>query len=255
MLNRIRTLGPLLAAVFTVAACGQPTIPTQTQPSGVSVSQPGSSGGGQSTGNGAATEVTTETVTGPVTRLEISTDYGRISVTGTDDDAVTVTRSIYRDPVAPTETVRHEGDLLHIESECPDAVPSRPCRIDYEVSVPRGTEVEIGSASGDVGTDGLTAPQTVGSVSGDVRVTGAGGDTVTASSTSGDLELELAVAPRRLAAESVSGSVTVTVPAGSYRVDADTVSGDIDVDVPTDPSAASDLRLNSTSGDIEVRAG
>lgn len=253
MPNRTRTFGPLLAALFALAACGPATLPTQT-PSDVPISQSGSTGESRSTGNGTPTEVTTETVEG-VARLQVSADYGSISLTGTDDDAVTVTRSIYREPVEPTETVRHNGDLLHIESECPDAEPTEPCRIDYEISVPRGTEVEIGSASGDVGTDGLTGPQAVQSVSGDVRVTGAGGDPVTAGSTSGDIQIDVTDAPRRLAARSVSGSVSVIVPAGSYRVDADTVSGDIDIDVPTDPSAEAGLELQSTSGDIQVRTG
>jgi hypothetical protein len=249
--NRIRTIGPLLAAVLVVAACGQPALSTQTRDSGGSpVPAPGSS-----SGSGGPSEVTTETVDGPVARLEIASDSGSISVTGVDGDAVTVTRSIYRDPVAPTETVRHDGDLLHIESECPDPAPNQPCRIDYDVQAPRGTVVTLAGASGDLDTSGLTAEQSARSVSGDVELVGIGADTVAARSTSGDVRLGLDVVPRRVEAESVSGGVTVTVPDGTYRVDADTVSGDVDVDVPTDPSAGADLRLQSTSGDIEVRRG
>ena len=268
MPNRIRTLGPLLAVAFVVAACGQQTV-LPGQPTGVSISEPGSPGvpgsaeqgsdgqvsGGQVTGNGAPTEVTTETITGPVARLEVASDAGTIRVVGADGAEVTVTRSIYRDPVAPTETVRHDGDLLHIESQCPVPVQTTPCRIDYEVQVPRGTTVTIAGAAGDLSTSGLTGPQAAKSVSGDVDLAGAGGDTLIASSTSGDIQLGLDVVPRRVEAESVSGGVTVTVPDGSYRVDADTVSGDVDIDVPTDPSADASLQLESTSGDIEVRTG
>lgn len=263
MPNRIRTIGPLLAAAFVVAACGQPALPTGTaQPSGVSIAEPGSSGddgstGAPVTGNGAPTEVTTETVTGPVSRLELASDAGRISVAGGDGGEVTVTRSIYREPVAPVETVRREGDLLRIESQCPQPVQTttNPCRIDYEVRVPRGTAVTIAGASGDLSTSGLTGRQAAKSVSGDVELAGAGGDTVIASSTSGDIRVGLDVVPQRVEAESVSGGLTVTVPAGSYQVEADTVSGGIDVGVPTDPSAGAILELKSTSGDIQVRTG
>ncbi|HZG89082.1 MAG TPA: DUF4097 family beta strand repeat-containing protein, partial [Pseudonocardia sp.] len=208
-------------------------------------------------GGPAPSEVTTEQVVGPVGRLEVASDAGGITVTGTDDGAVTVTRSIYRDPVAPVEVVRHEGDLLHIESQCPpDSQQAGPCRIDYDITVPRGTVVTIAGASGDLATSGLTGPLTARSASGSIRVGEHQSATTTAESASGDVTVHLGTRPVTLEATSTSGNVQVTLPdAGPYRVAADTVTGRTDVGVRSDPGARSTIRVRTTSGDVSVGTG
>jgi DUF4097 and DUF4098 domain-containing protein YvlB len=200
--------------------------------------------------------VTTEQVTGPVAVLEVGSDSGRVTVLGSDSPTVTVTRSIFREPDAPVETVRHEGDVLHIESECEVDSPRGPCRIDYDLTVPRGTAVVISGASGDLSTAGLTGPLTARSASGSILVAEHQGATTVAQTASGDVEVRLGSRPESVEATSASGNVQVALPdAGPYRVQAATASGDTDIDVRTDPGARSTITARTTSGDVTVGTG
>jgi hypothetical protein len=279
--SRIAVALAALAAAVVLGGCAQ-TAGGQAGPAGVTLPQSGSDGsdgvavdgesvtvegedgadGGTSVGQGSSSsgadgsgspaEVTTEEISG-VGRLEVSTATGRISVTGTDAATVSVTRSIYRGVDEPSETVSHTGDLLHIDSQC---TSSGPCRIDYEVAVPRGVAVTVESASGDLTTIGLAGAQTVSSVSGNVSLQDVQGQQAVAESTSGDVEVRLLSPPVRLEANSVSGDVTVLVPGGGpYRVVGGTVTGEAEIGVPTDPAAAATISVTTTSGDISVGAG
>jgi putative adhesin len=211
---------------------------------------------GTGPGGPVPTETTTEEITGPVARLEVSTDMGLVTVRGTDDAAVTVTRRIHREPDAPEETVRHEGDLLRIESDCPVDAPRGPCRIDYEITVPRATAVALGGASGDLAASGLTGPLSARTASGQVLLADHRAATTAAESVSGDVEVRLTNRPEAVEATSVSGNVRVVLPdAGPYRVRTATVTGDEDVDVRTDPGAPATIRASTTSGDITVGTG
>jgi hypothetical protein len=273
-----RVLLPLVvaAAALAMSACAQQAAPAQVQPAGVSVPQApvaaapadavgadGADGavgtdvpapGAPRPGEAAPTEVTTEQITGPVARLEVMTAAGRVTLRGSDAAGVSVTRSIFRVPVAPVETVRHDGDLLHIESRCPqDNTPTAPCRIDYDITVPRATLATLVAASGDVTTTGLTGPVAVKSVSGSVELDQHRSPSTVAESTSGDVEVHLLDRPETLSATSVSGDVRVRVPdAGPYKVNASTVSGDTELGVRSDPGARSQLNLRTTSGDLTV---
>jgi hypothetical protein len=267
-----RVLLPLAgaAAALALSACGQPVAPAPVQPAGVAAPQiaPADAGptdepdalpapGAPRPGEPAPTEVTTEQVSGPVARLEVETAAGRITVRGSDAAGVSVVRSIYRVPVAPQETVEHDGDLLHIESQCPqDNTPTAPCRIDYDITVPRATLATLVAASGDVTTSGLTGPLAAKSVSGSVELDQHRSSSTLAESTSGDVEVHLLDRPETLSATSVSGDVRVRVPdAGPYKINATTVSGDSELAVRNDPSARAQLNLRTTSGDIALATG
>jgi Putative adhesin len=257
------------SAALTMTACAQQPVPVQVQPAGAATTQVPADApttgvtiapptpSATRPGEPAPTEVKTEQVTGPVARLEVSTAAGGIIVHGSDDPGVTVVRRIYSVPVAPVETVRHDGDLLHIESQCPqDNTPTAPCRIDYEITLPRETQVTLVAASGDLNTSGLVGPLAARTASGSVELDQHRSADTIAESTSGDVQVHLLDRPQSLAATSVSGDVQVRVPdAGPYRVDADTVSGDAEVGVRSDPAARSVLRLRTTSGDVSVSTG
>lgn len=199
------------------------------------------------------TSVATQTVAGPVTSLVLSSDSGRITVTGTDANQVVITRRTFATPARPTEQVTHTGgDLKIVSPHCAaDAWPAAPCRIDYEVKVPRGLPVQISGASGDLTLVGLSATQAATSVSGNVTITNAGGP-VNAVSNSGDVQVTAAAVLPALAATSTSGSVTAKVPNGAYRVEASTGSGDSSVTVANTPTAHALIHLVTVSGDVEL---
>jgi hypothetical protein len=201
-----------------------------------------------------APAVTTESIPG-ITALVIDSGSGRIQVTGTDAQQVVVTRRTFANSARPTEQVTTAGGTLKITSPyCAADDWAAPCRIDYEIQVPRSLPVKVAGASGDLTLTRLSGTQSAGSASGNVTVTDARGP-VTASSTSGDVEITAAAVLSSLTATSTSGTISTRVPAGSYRVEATTVSGESDVDIPSTAVASALIRLSTVSGDLTLARG
>jgi Putative adhesin len=196
--------------------------------------------------------VTTESVPG-ITALVIDSGSGRIQVTGSDATQVVVTRRTFATRARPTEQVTTTGGTLKISSPhcAADDWPAAPCRIDYEIQVPRGLPVQVAGASGDLTLAGLTGTQSAVSASGNVTVTDARGP-VTAGSTSGDVEISAAAVLSSLTATSTSGNVSARVPAGSYRIEATTASGEADVALPSTAGAPALIRLTTVGGDVTL---
>jgi Putative adhesin len=263
----VRPASDSAAAPTTAASTAAPTTVTATAVAAAAVvdtdaDKADSTGSPQAAAAGPAprvvgepppTSVTTETVAGPVTSFVLSSDSGRITVTGTDAKQVVITRRTFATPARPAEQVTHTGgDLKIVSPHCAaDNWPAAPCRIDYEVKVPRGLPVRISGASGDLTTVGLSAAQGATSASGNVTITNAGG-TVDAVSDSGDVAVTAVAVLPALTATSTSGSVTAAVPGGAYRVQATTGSGDSSITVPNTPTAAALIHLATVSGDVEL---
>ena len=117
--------------------------------------------------------------------------------------------------------------------------------VSYQVSVPKGTEVEIQSVSGSVVITGIDGTANAQSVSGDVRVEGVS-DLVQAKSVSGNVEVLRARSGRHAQIESVSGEVLVRdIEASELTVSS--VSGDVVLDGVKSKRAS----LESVSGNLE----
>ena len=116
---------------------------------------------------------------------------------------------------------------------------------DIEVSVPKGSSVEVSAVSADVSSRGVLGTQRLKSVSGEVTADIAG-DESEVRSVSGDVTVRGAGKPLSLRVSSVSGSLDITNISG--KLDVVTVSGDARVQV----GEASDLRGRTTSGSLEV---
>ncbi len=117
--------------------------------------------------------------------------------------------------------------------------------VSFRVKVPKATEVEIHTVSGDVVLTGVDGAASAQSVNGDVRVTDVS-ELVHAKTVSGNVEVSRARSGRRAEIESVSGEVLVqTIDAAELTVSS--VSGDVRL------QGASSLRasLESVSGDLE----
>ncbi len=112
--------------------------------------------------------------------------------------------------------------------------------VRLEIQVPRGWDVRVATASGDIASHGLSGPQTLRTASGDVEATDAAG-AIDARSISGELVLRAVGGVR---ARSTSGNVTVE---GVAALDAASTSGDISV-----AGARQPLALETVSGDIVV---
>ena len=117
--------------------------------------------------------------------------------------------------------------------------------VSYRVKVPKGTEVEIQSVSGNVVLVGVEGTASAQSVSGDVRVTDVS-ELVQAKSVSGNVEVHRARSGRHADVESVSGEVLVEgIEASELTVSS--VSGDVRLRDVSSRRAS----LESVSGDLE----
>jgi len=147
------------------------------------------------------------------------------------------------------------------------AVPHRgEGDVDFTVSVPVGTPLEVHAISADVDVSQVCGPARLGSISGGVTLVCAAGDVevesvsgdVSAtdirdghteiSSTSGDVEVRQAQGG--LSARSVSGDVSLERVDGD-DVGVETVSGEINFSGPIHDSGR--YRFRSHSGDVTVR--
>ncbi|TQN27831.1 putative adhesin [Haloactinospora alba] len=155
---------------------------------------------------------------------------GRVRVSGTDGDTVTVDRTLSSSPLAqPDETVRADGDTVRADARCEGTLfVFGKCAVDYDIGVPAGTAVEVTTSSGAVEVEG---------VEGDVRASASSG-TVTVRDVTGDAELTAS-----------SGNVRATGVSGN--LDLETSSGGINA--RPSGGGAETVRARSSSGSIDLR--
>ncbi|WP_328466464.1 DUF4097 domain-containing protein [Actinoplanes sp. NBC_00393] len=154
------------------------------------------------------------------------------------------------------------------EIKAPAGVTVRGDLHSGDVMLERVGPVDLKLTSGDVGVRDATGKVAIRATSGDLAVDGApevnlectSGDLtalnvsgpITARSSSGDTHLGLAV-PASVTATVTSGNLDLMVPEGSYRVRTDTGSGDETLHgVIDDPKAKHTLDLRTRSGDLTV---
>lgn len=116
--------------------------------------------------------------------------------------------------------------------------------IDYSITVPKGTQVEASSTSGDISVSGLGGPLRASTTSGGIHANDLNG-TVSLHDTSGDIRASIDQSPS-VDVGDTSGSITLNNVHGMLQ--AGSVSGDISVSgAPMDG-----WRLHSVSGDVTL---
>ncbi|OLT27574.1 hypothetical protein BJF83_18425 [Nocardiopsis sp. CNR-923] len=210
---------------------------------------------------------------------------GDVTVVAGSGDEVVLERTLRSGPFQePEEYVTEDGGTL-VEAECEGEgvwFLGGDCAVDYDVTVPEGTEVTVSTVSGRIRVENVDGLLDLSSTSGNVVVNGNVGD-VAASSTSGGLELsgvegsvEAETASGRvlasgagesLSAQSVSGTVEVSnfaarvvnaastsgpvvVGGGFTSAEVSTTSGSVEV---ATEDAFDWLSVDSTSGTVRVR--
>jgi DUF4097 and DUF4098 domain-containing protein YvlB len=118
-------------------------------------------------------------------------------------------------------------------------------RADVTISVPRDITLKFGVVSATALVSGLTAEASVSTVSGDVVVDGLYGD-LSLNAVSGELAVRNHYG--KITAHTISGDITTS--GEIMRLDADTVSGDVFADVTGTPDV---IAVNTISGDVTVR--
>jgi DUF4097 and DUF4098 domain-containing protein YvlB len=188
-----------------------------------------------------------------------------------DDVQVDAKRSFNLKKPKLVEQVR-DGKLV-LDGDCGfwgDVGAASDCSTSFEVHVPETTPVtvkgssggldasnlraplELASHSGDVTAQDVEGPLRLSTDAGDIRVDGFRGNTVTALTSSGDVEVNARAIPGHVTATSSAGDVTVVVPQAVYDVDAASSAGDEQVDVDQSRSAARRIEARTAAGDVRV---
>ncbi|WP_049793172.1 DUF4097 family beta strand repeat-containing protein [Conexibacter woesei] len=222
---------------------------------------------------GVRQKETTTTSYGAVEQLRIDGGSGDVTVIGEERDDVRVVAHASWGLAKPDREQQLTGSALKVDGGCGfwGNIGVNTCTTDYEIHVPRDTQVtadadagdvravglrgrvSLNASSGDVRAEDVTGELSVNVSSGDVTVVGYGGRDVSVNTSSGDLEVRTRVAPDRVKAITASGDVTVAVPGGdTYNVLTDTESGDRDVQVDQSVDAKRTIEARTSSGDVRV---
>jgi hypothetical protein len=189
---------------------------------------------------------------------------GQTLAIGNIDGSVTVTRASGSNAVVlvTKRVIRGDGDLVKaiLEEEgsgrikvCTvylrDASQNRDtCRGDnegnwrrreplevemtYEVQLPAGVQLDVGTVDGDVVVSGLAARTSISTVDGNIRVEGRAPERV--STVDGDIEVVASgELPTELRYSTVDGGVLLTLPGDAgFEVNATSVDGGLESDFP-----------------------
>ncbi|MFG3056469.1 DUF4097 family beta strand repeat-containing protein [Kitasatospora sp. NPDC048239] len=183
----------------------------------------------------------------PVRVLVVEGHTGGITVRG-GGDAVRVTEHQNYRGAAPRSSHVVQDGTLTLTYDCED------CGVGYEVDVPAGTRVRVGSETGGVRLSGLAGEVEAKVGTGGVEANGLTSRVVRLTTGTGGIEASFAAGPDTVEARAETGGVTVRVPAGqAYAVDASAGTGGVSVEVPREPGAARSITARTGTGGVTVR--
>jgi ribosomal protein L6P/L9E len=203
--------------------------------------------------------------------LRIDSSSAQVEVRAGDGTDIKVERQFERNVFGSDPQEKYDNGKLELrDSGC--GFLSIGCKTTYVVTVPKDLQVTLRSSSGDVKVSGLTGEVDLKSSSGSIEVHDLGGSlrmksssgdleaqdllatTVSTESSSGDVDLDFAVAPQSVDAKASSGDVSIQIPPGeeSYKLETDTASGDESDNVKKDPTATRTIKAHTLSGDVTV---
>jgi hypothetical protein len=169
------------------------------------------------------------TVSARVTALVINGGSGSVDVTGSSRSTVSVSQQASYSGKPPAAAHVLRGTTLTLSYRCPAQIV---CGMAYEVQVPRGVAVTVGSGAGAVTLTSLAGPVTARADAG--LITGVDLRSAVASlkSNAGGVVAAFSAAPSSLTATTTVGPITLTVPGSvAYRVSTHTVVGTSSVNV------------------------
>ena len=148
--------------------------------------------------------------------------------------------------IAANPPIQQSGNEVHI-GKTDNNDWFRNISIDYEITTPRGSNVNAGSGSGDLRINGVSGGLKASTGSGSIEANGIGG-AVALDTGSGDIKAQLN-SPSSTKAQTGSGSIRIDGVVGGLK--AGTGSGDIEIQgQPT-----SDWKLETGSGSVTLGVG
>jgi hypothetical protein len=209
-----------------------------------------------------------------VRTVEVHNDRGSVTVVGTAgaDDGARITSEVTRGLLAPTNDWRIDGERLIITSGCP-AIVNEHCSVRHDIEVPADMAVVLDVEMGSVRVSDVDGGTQVRSEHGDVELVRIGGalrgdtshgtlrgvqitaDTASITSDHGDVELEFARSPMRIAVDSDFGDVDIALPDDpdiAYAVTMSTEFGRATNALRTDPGASATIDVRSEFGRVTL---
>jgi len=211
----------------------------------------------------------------PVTQVRVQADTGQVRISaGARGQGSTVTSRA----VSAFRTAEHhesvQDGVLQVSTGCRGslALMGDSCSVDFDIVVPPGTAVNVTTSTGDVNVSGTGEAVNVRSDTGDVHVDKSGGlvrlasntgdlsaeeltgERVSATTDTGDIELEFDAAPNQVEATSETGDLHVVVPRDGtlYQVQADSSLEEPQLDLPRSSASSRVISLRTDSGTIEA---
>jgi DUF4097 and DUF4098 domain-containing protein YvlB len=196
---------------------------------------------------GAAQDITKRVAVAPDVTVDVSNVQGSVVVTAWERNEVELVAHLESDK----DELEFEGTerQVRIEVDRPGQKYGHDDEeADLTLRVPAGARMVVGTVSADIQVAGVHGEQRLKTVSGEIE-TQAFDAPVSVGSVSGDITLAGSGGKAVARTENVSGATTVSGVRGSYE--GQVVSGTIEAEV----AAAEKLRVESVSGDLDVRAG
>lgn len=192
----------------------------------------------------------------PLTGVSIATTTGDIRVAvGAPGSQVVVRRVLGWSfgSAGSAETVT--GGRLDIAARCSGGFVLDDCSVDYDVTIPPDLALTLSSHTGDIDVVGPTADLRVDDHTGDVTLRGITAATADVSTSTGNIDLGFADAPRSVRVSASTGDVVVQVPPGStaYDVRVETSTGDQAVSVPVATTSDRHIDVRTSTGNVDVR--
>ncbi len=192
-----------------------------------------------------------------VASLKVDAGTGDVHLTSVPEgSAMVVVAHVTEDLTSPhREAVRQPGGVLRLTDGC-GSILNTQCSVSYDITVPAGTKVDVGSGAGDVTANGLSTDSSVDlhSGAGDVTAIAINAPVVKLSSGAGDIEGQLTRVASSLDASSGAGDVTLRVPNASYAVNAGSGAGTVsDSTLRVDPTSPFRISAHSGAGNVTIK--
>lgn len=197
----------------------------------------------------AGTPVNKQVAIGAQNRVLISNVSGSVTISAWDRKEVDVQGDI--DNGVERVDVSQDNGIVDVKVVLKDNGRDGNWRdgdATLKIRVPADPQVQVeaGTVSATISTNGLRGRQRLKSVSGDVRSDVTGSD-LSINTVSGRIDVTGSGSAARVRASSVSGTVTLNHVGGD--VEAHSTSGDVDVDL----QGATEVRAAVVSGDVTLR--
>lgn len=191
-------------------------------------------------------------VAGAPRAVAVEVDQGDVEVRAVPGTTVAGAEAEVRSVIAPERTAEVVDGEARLSWACR---LWSTCRVDVRARIPAGADLRAETAFGDIDVAGPAGDLELETGSGEVTARGVDAIEAAVTARSGDVVLSFARRPFDVDVEVSSGDIEVVVPAGAYRIEAETRAGDVLLrGVRDNPDAPGRIRLDTTAGDVTVRA-